>query len=99
MSGVTLSPPTRTLPGDLRDRDPAAAADLAEETGIGSAARASGPAKRGPPLPVQFPRRYSTRVRHPLVPHVCDLRALHPWFPRYVIFVLFLGSGVVVLII
>ena len=30
---------------------------------------------------------------HHLVPHICDLRALHPWFPTYVIFVLcILGS-------
>jgi len=42
-----------------RPQPTTAAADLAEKTGIGSSARATGPAKRGPPLPVEFPRRYS----------------------------------------
>lgn len=69
-----------------RQRPGAAAADLAEKTGIGAAARSTGPVKRGPALPVEFPRRCSARIRHPLL-------------PTYVIFVLCLGSGVLVLIV
>jgi len=67
------------LPGYLRDRDPSPPVPPPQ---ISPRTQGSVPLpgqldleKRGPPLPVEFPRRYSTRVRHPLVPHVCDLRA------------------------
>jgi len=63
------------LPGDLRDRDPSPPQISPRTQGSVPPPGQLDLEKRGSPLPVEFPRRYSTRVRH-------------PWFPTYVIFVL-----------